>query len=284
MFLSKELLENKEKLFKEFENEKIIVNEMIKSQEEKRERILNVLKKYIDYIKKINVSDVTEKILWTLDNLRIAFLLYEVNIYLSNILLKILTTFQDIEEIDIDDFNSKYLEINKIILNNIIKIDSILKEVLEKSFDIEKQEEEIDLEYKVDYPEETLIISEKEGKVILPFSIESLIKEKDEKDINEVINEKYTVPIDTYKNTARSRFKEAFKLMRKKEKESIKNSLALGTELFFNYNLHPAIISACRNLDELDIYLDCLEENEIDKFDCFKIVFDVAPVLVKKKK
>ena len=222
--------------------------------------------------------------MWTLDNLRIAFLLYEVNIYLSNILLKILTTFQDIEEIDIDDFNSKYLEINKIILNNIIKIDSILKEVLEKSFDIEKQEEEIDLEYKVDYPEETLIISEKEGKVILPFSIESLIKEKDEKDINEVINEKYTVPIDTYKNTARSRFKEAFKLMRKKEKESIKNSLALGTELFFNYNLHPAIISACRNLDELDIYLDCLEENEIDKFDCFKIVFDVAPVLVKKKK
>ena len=53
----------------------------------------------------------------------------------------------------------------------------------------------------------------------------------------------------------------------------------LGTELLFNYNLHPAIISACRNLDELDIYLDYLENNETENFKCFSIIFEIPPVV-----
>ena len=51
----------------------------------------------------------------------------------------------------------------------------------------------------------------------------------------------------------------------------------------FNYKLNPIIISACRNLDELDIYLDCLEENELDDFTCFEIRFEVSPDLYKKQ-
>lgn len=53
-------------------------------------------------------------------------------------------------------------------------------------------------------------------------------------------------------------------------------------ELLFNYNLHPAIISACKNIDELDIYLDYLENNETDKFNCFNIKFEIAPSISKK--
>ena len=52
----------------------------------------------------------------------------------------------------------------------------------------------------------------------------------------------------------------------------------LGMELTFNYNLHPAIICACKTLSELDLYLDYLDNKENGKFDCFKIIFDVPPV------
>ena len=31
------------------------------------------------------------------------------------------------------------------------------------------------------------------------------------------------------------------------------------------------------DLKELNVYLDCLYENEIEKFDCFKIIYKVLP-------
>ena len=50
----------------------------------------------------------------------------------------------------------------------------------------------------------------------------------------------------------------------------------------FQSDLNPAVIAACRDLDELDIYLDCLDDNELDKFSCFKIKYNVKPT--KKQK
>ena len=136
--------------------------------------------------------------------------------------------------------------------------------------------------------ENTLIISETKGKIFLPFS-KSALNDKLENNSNiysnieEIIEKEYILPYSTFKNIATSRFKEAYKLIRHKEKKSIAAALNLGFELIFNYNLHPAIISACKNLDELDIYLDYLEDNQTDKFDCFKIIFEIAPVLLKCK-
>lgn len=47
--------------------------------------------------------------------------------------------------------------------------------------------------------------------------------------------------------------------------------------------LHPAVITACKNIDELDIYLAYLETNELDKFDIFDVVFDIPPILENDK-
>ena len=66
-----------------------------------------------------------------------------------------------------------------------------------------------------------------------------------------------------------------------KEKASIKDAIDLGLELMFNYNLYPAIITACKNLDELDIYLAYLETGEIDKFKIFNIIYQLSPTLSK---
>ena len=138
----------------------------------------------------------------------------------------------------------------------------------------------------MDLKENTLIISETSRRVILPYTKIDLenIKAKDSsKTYEEIIQENYTLPIDLFKTPFVSRFREAFKLAHSKEKKSIKFAFDLGTELLFNYNLHPAIITACRNLDELDIYLDYLESNETEKFECFNIIFEIPPVISKRK-
>lgn len=137
-----------------------------------------------------------------------------------------------------------------------------------------------DLETKI-CDNNTLLISEIQNKVLLPFSVSELEKELAENrhyaNLQDIIDTKYTIPLDKYKNAALARFKEAYNLMRKKEKASITSSLDLALELTFSNLLNPAIITACKNLDELDIYLDYLSSNELDKFDIFEIKYEMLP-------
>ena len=133
----------------------------------------------------------------------------------------------------------------------------------------------------------TLVISEEEGKVYLPYTKaevkEDMVQNKGKK-ISELIEQKYILPLDRYKNSMKARFREGYNLMYKREGKSRRSAFMLGLELMFETNLHPAIISACKNLEELDIYLDCLEDNELEKFSCFKIIYKSLPTLRKKGK
>lgn len=127
----------------------------------------------------------------------------------------------------------------------------------------------------------TLLISETQSKVVLPYKIENVKKILNENSkyetLQDVINVEYTLPIDKYKNSSKSRFKEAYNLMRKKEKASIFDSLSVATEMTFNNSLNPAVITACENLDQLDVYVDCLSNNDLDKFNYFKVKYEVLP-------
>lgn len=134
-------------------------------------------------------------------------------------------------------------------------------------------------------PENTLVISESQKKVILPYKmdkIEDIMKNNARyHSVEEVINKLYTRPISYYKFSPVSRFKEAYKLVKEREKGSRFKALSLAFELLGNYSLHPAIISACKSLDELDIYLACLEENDLDDFKFFNIKYEI-PLAVSK--
>ena len=127
----------------------------------------------------------------------------------------------------------------------------------------------------------TLLISETQSKVVLPYKIEDVKKILNENSryetLQDVINVEYTLPITKYKNSSKSRFKEAYSLMRKKEKASVFDSLSVATEMTFNNSLNPAVITACENLDQLDVYVDCLASNELDKFNYFKVKYEVLP-------
>ena len=128
---------------------------------------------------------------------------------------------------------------------------------------------------------DTLIISDANKTVILPYKITDLRKKmqknKNYHTLKDVVDKEYTIPIETFKNPVKSRFREAFQLIKNKEHGSLKEAVGLGFELMFQSNLTPAVIAACKDLDELDIYLDCLDDNELEKFSCFKISYSVPP-------
>lgn len=147
---------------------------------------------------------------------------------------------------------------------------------------------------------DTLLISEVQGKVILPYTsseVEEILKkqqnnenvENDEnsengKDFQRVVEDFFTRPFSDYKIAFVSRYKEAMQLAREREGFGFSDSISLAVEMAKKKYLHPAIISACKTLNELDVYLDCLDKNELDDFKIFKIKYEVYPMLVKEKK
>lgn len=173
----------------------------------------------------------------------------------------------------VNDFILKYVEKAsfKVSLENTIENNFIEKE---KQIEDKYEKKEIT-------DNDTLIISEIKNKVFLPYSVtelnEKLNNNKNYRNLEDVINKEYIIPFDRYKNSIIARFRETYNLMRKKENASITDSLDLALELSFNNLLNPAIITACKSLDELDIYLDCLNSNELDKFTIFKIKYEILP-------
>ena len=142
-------------------------------------------------------------------------------------------------------------------------------------------------ELKNSYVENTLIISDIQQKVILPYKIEKIkevLLDQNEKyhSIQDVIDKLYTIPIKNYKFSSFARFREAYKLIIEKEHGSKSRALTLASELFVNYNLHPAIITACNSLNELDIYLACLEDDTLEDFKFFSIKYEIAPIASSK--
>lgn len=214
------------------------------------------------------------------------------NDFLENLkqsLIKCNTNISQIEDLQKNLAEKNTTSIENI-LNNTQYIENFLYSIIpliekylqeQASVSIPSIQENIE---KSNLTENTLIVSETKGKIILPYYLNDLeaLKNEENTTYEDIIDKKYTIPISAFKSLSISRFKEAFNLAHKKEKKSLKYSFDLAMELLFNYNLHPAIIAACRNLDELDIYLDCLDSGEIEKFTCFNIVFEIPPVIYKK--
>ncbi len=200
------------------------------------------------------------------------------------------TTFT--QEIDIIYQNTNLIEefIHKI---SVLDLSELLQEINKDPVISSTETEEDDLEIHPEllnssFVENTLVISEMQGKVILPYKIQeinSILFNNNDKysSIEDVIEKLYTRPMKDYRFSAIARFKEAYKLVTEKEHKSKMQALSLASELFTNLSLHPAIITACKSLDELDIYLACLEDNSLDEFPFFEVKYEIAPKLQKQE-
>ena len=183
-------------------------------------------------------------------------------------------------ETNLEDLKNILQDLKNVLTNLGVNISELeVSLASEKNSDKDSNDEEKSDEQPKD--SDVLLISETQGKVVLPYKIEDvekiLDKNKSYSNIQDVIDGEYTFPIDKYKNSSKSRFKEAYNIMRKKETASVCDSISLATEVVFNSSLNPAVITACNNLDQLDVYLDCLSSNELDKFNYFKVKYEIVP-------
>ena len=279
-------------------------------------QILIFMKNFIGKLEITLDFDPTNKVFKYLNDSTFALNKSNENIH---VMQKLLTKLQNIDNISkkdvlsddikekIEVYNSEFKEQIDVIYKNTNDIEKFIHEI--SKIDLQKLLEDLNSTKKVEkeselketdsiiissdelnssFVENTLIISEVQGKVILPYKLsdvkEILLNDNDKyKSIEDVIQDLFTRPISNYKISSLARFREAYTLMIEKEKSSKFKALSLASELFSNFNLHPAIITACNSLDELDIYLACLEDNTLEDFQFFDIKYEIAPAVVKAK-
>lgn len=132
---------------------------------------------------------------------------------------------------------------------------------------------------------DTLVISEKLGKVILPFKAKEIMDILNSEgsgylSAKDIIEHQFTRNLSEYKIQFASRYKEAMKLAREREDYGIIKSFVLSTKMMNKSFLHPAVISACKTLNQLNDYLECLGKNDLDNFKDFKVVYEFCPMTV----
>lgn len=278
------------------EKNKEILNNIICSQKESKKSILTLMQSFAESTDPIDIRFVDE-IKNIFEDLKTSLDICNNSINLSEKMLQEIDNSDLFNTIVLDNFTNATIDpqTDTIDENNQTASDNQKNDLSTteapatiESTEVANNSEQCNNTLEDKYEENTLIISEIDKKVVLPYELKALKNKLENSNntyssIDDIINEKYTLPISLYKNPFISRFRESYKLMRNKEKTSIKDAFDLGFELMFNYNLHPAIITSCKNLDELDIYLDYLENGETNKFNCFKIKFEIPPTVVKSK-
>lgn len=135
------------------------------------------------------------------------------------------------------------------------------------------------LEAKAD--NENLIISEKSQAIYLPYKISELINYMNSypnvySSIQDVVTQEFILPFDYFaKHPFKSRFSEAYNIIRNQEGKNVLTSTLYSLKIAKKSNLNPAIIAACRSKNELDIYIDYLDSNTLEKFKFFNIIYEV---------
>lgn len=187
----------------------------------------------------------------------------------------------------INSYFSTYEEIKKDIMLADIEVDRFVKRINSSNG---KKSEEVSEEISDGNIQNnnTLIISEKDNKVFLPYTvseIQSYMEKypKEYKSLEYVINKEFILPLDYYtKHPSLARFREAYSLIRDREAKSVFDALKYALNIMFKYDLNPAIISACKTEEALNLYIECLENKDLSKFNLFKIEFKLNPLKAAK--
>ena len=187
----------------------------------------------------------------------------------------------------INSYFSTYEEIKKDIMLADIEVDRFVKRINSSNG---KKSEEVSEEISDGNIQNnnTLIISEKDNKVFLPYTvseIQSYMEKypKEYKSLEYVINKEFILPLDYYtKHPSLARFREAYSLIRDREAKSVFDALKYALNIMFKYDLNPAIISACKTEEALNLYIECLENKDLSKFNLFKIEIRLNPLKAAK--
>jgi len=284
-----------------YETEISNIESKLSSQKNKKENVLNIISKSID---KSNLSKANEILNVIEENIGLLTSLRNDLLNLDSFIVDFMitlnsTTSSESKEIEIfqnriNDASANSANAESKIFVNDMKIDAFIN----YNTNIEKDHvmangirpdvynmtlQNMQAEHIED--SNTLIISEKKKTVFLPYTKNDLQKyysqfPKSYKNLKDVIQKQFILPIDYFKYYSVSRFREGYSLLRNREGKAILDSLKFGISLMFKSNLHPAIIAACKTKDDLNEYMDCLENNRIKDFNRFIIKFEITPLKV----
>ena len=280
MIILPEIIENKKVILDSIKTEIKSISNDINSQNELKRKIVSYIREFvyhIDFLQLDYISDSLKNIVSYLDVSDATLDIYEAllaQVYDIRVQVKKNSDIDKYKKL-IDIYNQKYEEQSITISNNVSKINTLFA----TSFsEVHTETENL---------ENTLVIDEINSQVILPYNLKDLYNllkhDTTYNTINDAINSIYRKPLSYYKKAPVARFREAYKLIKNREHGSTKEAIDLGLELMFNGKLHPAIITSCKTLDQLDIYLSCLEYNELNDFHFFKILYKALPDNKKKK-
>lgn len=279
-------------LLQNFEANLVALNLKIAEQENKKNEIMcmfdtlsktdSVCKK--DYSKEID--KISENFINNIESLNsLKTLLIDINNEFISLSRK--NSSSETEKIlkeNISNYLSSYKDLKSNIILADIEVDRFVKEInsLDNTSFVEVNSDEIVDETIQD--NNTLIISEKENKVFLPYTLSEIQSymeayPKEYKSLEYVVNKEFILPLDYYtKRPNLARFREAYSLIRDREAKSVFDALKYALNIMFKYDLNPAIISACKTEEALNFYIECLESKDLSKFDLFKIEFRLNPL------
>lgn len=135
--------------------------------------------------------------------------------------------------------------------------------------------------------EDNLTLKIYEKRVELPYTKKEVedfleIYPDNYKTVQDVIAKEFIIHISLFnKHPVLSRFKEAYYLCRTKEMMSVFDSFNYAKSIMFRSEISSYIIAACKSKRQLEDYIYCLENNRLDEFKHFKIIFNINPLAVK---
>ena len=287
-------------LLQNFEANLVALNLKIAEQENKKNEVtclFDTLSK-TDSVSKINskkdyskeIDKISEKFAGNIEKLNsLKSLLIDINSDFASLSKKDFSSDENVKILKekINNYFSTYEEIKKDISLADIEVDTFVKEINysdnSKSEEISEEISEVNIQNN-----NTLIISEIDNKVFLPYTvseIQSYMEKypKEYKSLEYVINKEFILPLDYYtKHPSLARFREAYSLIRDREAKSVFDALKYALNVMFKYDLNPAIISACKTEEALNFYIECLENKDLSKFNLFKIEFKLNPLKAAK--
>ena len=177
--------------------------------------------------------------------------------------------------------NKKYLVIVDKFLNGTDFSEIAIEEEKNKKEIKSKIYNKIDVDIKDNLE---LRVSERHKRVYLPYTkseIEELLENypEDYKSAKDVVEQEYITDISIYnKHPVLARFRESYSLSRNKEMKSAIDSLKFAMDMMFRSDINPTIIAAVKSQKQLDKYIECLENQKLEDFTYFTIIFEVNPL------
>lgn len=129
-----------------------------------------------------------------------------------------------------------------------------------------------------------LLISENAKNVYLPYKKNDLLNyiKNDPTSYNslqDVVKKEFILPFKAFKNqSSKTRFSETFKLLKNRNDHNFIKSVSYAFKVANKKNLNPVIISACKDKNELDSYISCLDTNNLKDFKSFDIIYEINPL------